>query len=88
MPGGGPGHYIPPPGPPPHAPPSQPQHYGPQYQGQNGGQQQPFFQYSQCTGKRKALLIGINYAGTSAELRGWSPPLPPFSLACPPPLRR
>lgn len=28
------------------------------------------FQYSQCTGKRKALLIGINYFGTSTELKG------------------
>lgn len=46
------------------------QHYGPQFQGQGGQQQQPFFQYSNCTGKRKALLIGINYAGTSAALAG------------------
>ncbi|PWN26580.1 hypothetical protein BDZ90DRAFT_233182, partial [Jaminaea rosea] len=28
------------------------------------------YQYSSMTGKRKALLIGINYRGTSAELRG------------------
>lgn len=28
------------------------------------------FQYSNCTGKRKALLIGINYYGTKNELRG------------------
>ncbi|CAO1621815.1 unnamed protein product [Parajaminaea phylloscopi] len=28
------------------------------------------FQYSAMNGKRKALLIGINYTGTSAELRG------------------
>ncbi|KAL8420720.1 hypothetical protein RB594_003497 [Gaeumannomyces avenae] len=28
------------------------------------------FQYSQCTGKRKALLIGINYFGQKGELRG------------------
>ena len=46
------------------------QHYGPQFQGQGGQQQQPFFQYSNCTGKRKALLIGINYAGTSSALAG------------------
>jgi hypothetical protein len=26
--------------------------------------------YSQCTGKRKALCIGINYVGQKAELRG------------------
>jgi hypothetical protein len=28
------------------------------------------FQYSACTGRRKALLIGINYFGTKAQLRG------------------
>ncbi|KKA26095.1 hypothetical protein TD95_003543 [Thielaviopsis punctulata] len=28
------------------------------------------FQYSNCTGARKALLIGINYIGTQAALRG------------------
>lgn len=32
--------------------------------------QQPFFQYSQCNGKKKALCIGINYFGTGSELRG------------------
>lgn len=28
------------------------------------------YEYSNMTGKRKALLIGINYAGTSSALRG------------------
>ncbi|CAP59680.1 uncharacterized protein PODANS_1_690, partial [Podospora anserina S mat+] len=28
------------------------------------------FQYSNCTGKRRALLIGINYFGQEGELRG------------------
>lgn len=28
------------------------------------------FQYSNCTGRRKAVLIGINYFGTKNELRG------------------
>ncbi len=28
------------------------------------------YQYSECTGKRKALLIGINYTGTKNELKG------------------
>lgn len=28
------------------------------------------FQYSACTGRRKALLIGINYFGQDGELRG------------------
>lgn len=50
----------------PHMPPATPQ-YGPQY-GQNTRQQQ--YQYSQCTGRKKALCIGINYEGTSGELRG------------------
>ena len=35
---------------------------------QMGGNQQ--FAYSSMQGKRKALLIGINYFGTKAELRG------------------
>ncbi|KAJ7590689.1 caspase domain-containing protein [Mycena floridula] len=29
-----------------------------------------FFQYSKCTGKKKALCIGINYRGQDHELRG------------------
>ena len=28
------------------------------------------YQYSTCTGRRKALLIGINYFGTKSQLRG------------------
>ncbi|KAI0033065.1 peptidase C14, caspase domain-containing protein, partial [Vararia minispora EC-137] len=57
---------------PPPRPPGGQQHYGPQFaSAQHGGQQQqPFFQYSQCTGKKKALCIGVNYFGTNAELRG------------------
>lgn len=40
-------------------------------QGGGGGQpQQPYFEYSQCTGKKKALCIGINYIGTSQALAG------------------
>lgn len=42
-------HNAPPP------PPSQPQNFG------SGAPQGYSFQYSNCTGKRKALLIGINY---------------------------
>ncbi|CAD6576962.1 MAG: Ca(2+)-dependent cysteine protease [Tremellales sp. Tagirdzhanova-0007] len=57
-------------GPPPVRPPSHPQQYGPQYQSAGGGQSQPFFQYSQCTGRRKALCIGINYIGSSNALAG------------------
>ncbi|ODO08733.1 metacaspase-1 [Cryptococcus wingfieldii CBS 7118] len=54
----------------PARPPTQSQHYGPQFQGQGGQQAQPYFQYSQCTGKKKALCIGINYIGTSSALAG------------------
>ncbi|EFP78614.2 uncharacterized protein PGTG_04570 [Puccinia graminis f. sp. tritici CRL 75-36-700-3] len=31
---------------------------------------EPYFQYSKCTGRRKALCIGINYVGQTGELRG------------------
>ena len=41
---------------------NQPQHFQPP--------QQHAFQYSNLSGKRKALLIGINYVGTSNALRG------------------
>ncbi|KAG6879553.1 Ca(2+)-dependent cysteine protease [Termitomyces sp. T32_za158] len=61
--------YAPPNGLPPR-PPTQQQNYGPQFQGNNGRVAQPFFQYSQCTGKRKALCIGINYVGQQGQLRG------------------
>ncbi|WVW81989.1 metacaspase-1 [Kwoniella bestiolae CBS 10118] len=77
--------YMPPSGPPqgggygapsqyggraPVRPPTQTQHYGPQLHGQNGQNAQPYFQYSQCTGRRKALCIGINYIGSSQALAG------------------
>ncbi|KAJ7227224.1 peptidase C14, caspase domain-containing protein [Mycena pura] len=51
-------------------PPTSYQHYGPSFQGANNQTQQPYFQYSQCNGKKKALCIGINYFGQDAELRG------------------
>jgi hypothetical protein len=36
-----------------------------------GGAPQSYgFRYSNCTGKRKALLIGINYFGQRGQLRG------------------
>ncbi|PPQ66735.1 hypothetical protein CVT26_009536 [Gymnopilus dilepis] len=66
------GHHGQPPhgaGPPPRPPP-QVQNYGPHFQGPNNQDSQPFFQYSQCTGKKKALCIGINYFGSQQELRG------------------
>lgn len=47
-----------------HAPPSGAQEFG------HGAPQGYTFQYSNCTGRRKALLIGINYFGQSGELRG------------------
>ncbi|KII89041.1 hypothetical protein PLICRDRAFT_124266 [Plicaturopsis crispa FD-325 SS-3] len=64
-----PNTYAPPSGPPAPPPPQQ-QFYGPQFQGPAQQQQQPYFQYSQCNGKKKALCIGINYFGQSAELKG------------------
>ena len=51
----------------PHAPPPPPQ--GAQGFGQ-GAPQGYNFQYSNCTGRRKALLIGINYFGQRGQLRG------------------
>ncbi|KAF6757227.1 caspase domain-containing protein [Ephemerocybe angulata] len=51
-------------------PPSGVQNYGPHFQGANQRDSQVHFQYSQCTGKKKALLIGINYTGQNGELRG------------------
>ncbi|KAI1431690.1 caspase domain-containing protein [Xylaria sp. CBS 124048] len=49
-------------GPPP--PSNTPQQFG------HGAPAGYTFQYSNCTGKRKALLIGINYFGQSAALAG------------------
>ncbi|KAK2460320.1 hypothetical protein APHAL10511_007709 [Amanita phalloides] len=57
--------YAPPTGPPP-TPPTHDQAYGPVMQGGN----QPFFRYSQCNGRKKALLIGINYFGQDGQLGG------------------
>ncbi|KAF2971958.1 hypothetical protein GQX73_g1519 [Xylaria multiplex] len=48
----------------PPAPPAGPQHFG------HGAPQNYAFQYSNCTGRRKALLIGINYFGQRGQLRG------------------
>ncbi|KAK3335222.1 Metacaspase-1A [Cercophora scortea] len=78
--------YRPPPGPPPqgldtygypiahgggydhsretHAVPTGSQQFG------HGAPEGYTFQYSNCSGKRKALLIGINYFGQKGELRG------------------
>jgi hypothetical protein len=51
-------HNAPPP------PPQQAQAFG------HGAPGSYTFQYSNCTGKRKALLIGINYFGQRGQLRG------------------
>lgn len=51
-------HQAPPP------PPSAPQGFG------HGAPTDYNFQYSNCTGRRKALLIGINYFGQRGQLRG------------------
>lgn len=45
-------------------PPSAPQAFG------HGAPDGYTFQYSDCTGKRKALFIGINYIGLDGELAG------------------
>ncbi|KAL9084416.1 MAG: hypothetical protein Q9159_005250 [Coniocarpon cinnabarinum] len=51
----------------PQAPPPPPQ----QMQNFGAGAPQGYqFQYSACTGKRKALLIGINYFGQRGQLKG------------------
>ncbi|KAM7205772.1 Metacaspase-1A [Naviculisporaceae sp. PSN 640] len=47
-----------------HAVPTGAQKFG------HGAPDEYTFQYSNCTGKRKALLIGINYFGKEGELRG------------------
>ena len=51
----------------PHAPPPPPQG---QHSFGQGAPQGYSFQYSNCTGRRKALLIGINYFGQRGQLRG------------------
>ncbi|TGJ78309.1 hypothetical protein E0Z10_g10457 [Xylaria hypoxylon] len=48
----------------PPPPPAGPQHFG------QGAPENYAFQYSNCTGRRKALLIGINYFGQRGQLRG------------------
>ncbi|OQO12467.1 Metacaspase-1A [Cryoendolithus antarcticus] len=74
------GGYGPPggqPGPAPHAQAMHNTGYGqpppPPQQMQSFGQGAPqgySFQYSNCTGRRKALLIGVNYFGQRGQLRG------------------
>lgn len=51
-------HNAPPP------PPQGAQNFG------NGAPSGYSFQYSACNGRRKALLIGINYFGSKSQLRG------------------
>ncbi|KAL5636511.1 hypothetical protein ACGC1H_000461 [Rhizoctonia solani] len=54
-----------------HIPSAQQQHYGPTVYGQDGEGKQPLhYRLSQATGKRKALLIGCNYPGSTAPLDG------------------
>ncbi|KAK9415919.1 putative Caspase domain-containing protein [Seiridium unicorne] len=48
----------------PAPPPSGPQSFG------HGAPTNYAFQYSNCTGRRKALLVGINYFGQRGQLRG------------------
>ncbi|KAF8969377.1 caspase domain-containing protein [Flammula alnicola] len=60
--------YRPPPGPPP-PPPTQVQNYGPHFEGANHKDAQPYFQYSQCNGKKKALYWN-QLLGQTGELAG------------------
>ncbi|KAI0104230.1 caspase domain-containing protein [Nemania sp. FL0031] len=53
------GNYSAPP-----PPPAGPQHFG------HGAPQGYAFRYSNCSGRRKALLVGINYFGQRGQLRG------------------
>lgn len=48
----------------PAPPPQTPQAFG------SGAPQNYAFQYSNCSGRRKALLVGINYFGQRGQLRG------------------
>ncbi|KAI1180980.1 caspase domain-containing protein [Nemania sp. FL0916] len=48
----------------PPPPPSGPQHFG------SGAPQNYAFRYSNCSGRRKALLVGINYFSQRGQLRG------------------
>lgn len=62
-----------PPGPPsgglqrPRGPPPRPQMSNQQHSQPPAG---PNFRYSRCTGRKKLLLVGINYFGTRNQLRG------------------
>ncbi|RYC55073.1 hypothetical protein CHU98_g11135 [Xylaria longipes] len=53
------GNYAAPP-----PPPAGPQHFG------HGAPEDYAFRYSNCSGRRKALLVGINYFGQRGQLRG------------------
>ncbi|CAE6450409.1 unnamed protein product [Rhizoctonia solani] len=54
-----------------HVPSAQQQHYGPTIYNEDGEEKQPLhYRLSQATGKRKALLIGCNYPGSTAPLDG------------------
>lgn len=51
-------------------PPSGQQNYGPHFEGKDHQDHQPFFQYSQCTGKRKALLVRPLCSGSFLYMLG------------------
>ncbi|KAG8899653.1 Ca(2+)-dependent cysteine protease [Tulasnella sp. 403] len=55
----------------PYMPPTQTQYIGSQTNTPGGGEQdRAFFKWSSCTGRKKALIIGINYIGTDGALGG------------------
>ncbi|KAL8291866.1 hypothetical protein RQP46_002124 [Phenoliferia psychrophenolica] len=63
-------HYGAPQGAPPPQNFGPPQYQGGQFQAHMQPPQGQQFQYSNCTGKRKALVIGINYTGSANALAG------------------
>ncbi|KAH8831894.1 caspase domain-containing protein [Flagelloscypha sp. PMI_526] len=51
-------------------PPDEALDYDVVYEDEEGNTHSPQYRYSQCTGKKKALFVGINYFNSSSELRG------------------
>ncbi|KAH8834214.1 caspase domain-containing protein [Flagelloscypha sp. PMI_526] len=51
-------------------PPTADQEFGPGFEGDDHEGHHLHFQYSQCTGKRRGLFVGINYIGQFGQLAG------------------
>jgi len=54
----------------PLTPPVDPVYYGQEFEAPDHSRKRDFFQYSQCTGRKKALCVGINYRGQPHQLSG------------------